>query len=136
MAASAAESLRNVDLFAGLSRRALDKVAAKTRTVEHASGKEIATQGQSAIGFHLLLNGTADVLVNGAVARHMGAGDYFGEISLIDGKPRSATVVTTSPATTLSLAAWDFTPLLDEEPELTKALLLATCKRLRDAEAR
>jgi CRP/FNR family cyclic AMP-dependent transcriptional regulator len=114
----------------------LDKVAAKTRTVEHASGKEIASQGQSGLGFHLLISGTADVLVNGTVARHMEAGDYFGEISLIDGKPRSATVVTTSPATTLSLAAWDFTPLLDEEPELTKALLLATCKRLRDAEAR
>ena len=118
MAASAAQSLRNVDLFVGLSRRALDKVAAKTRTVDHASGKEIATQGQSAIGFHLLLSGTADVLVNGTVARSMGAGDYFGEISLIDGKPRSATIVTTSPVTTLSLVTWDFTPLLDEEPEL------------------
>ena len=136
MTGSAADSLRKVDLFAGLSKRALDKVASKARAVEHPAAKEIATQGQSGIGFHLLLTGTADVLVNGTVARHMVAGDYFGEISLIDGKPRSATVVTTSAATTLSLVAWDFTPLLDEEPELTKALLLATCKRLRDAEAR
>jgi CRP/FNR family cyclic AMP-dependent transcriptional regulator len=136
MAASAAESLRHVDLFAGLSQRALDKVAAKTRTVEHAEGKEIATQGQSGLGFHLILEGTADVLVNGAVARSMSAGNYFGDISLIDGKPRSATIVTTSPVTTLSIVSWDFTPLLDEEPELTKALLLVMCARLRDAEAR
>jgi CRP/FNR family transcriptional regulator, cyclic AMP receptor protein len=136
MAASAAESLRHVDLFAGLSQRALDKVAARTRTVEHAAGKEIATQGESGLGFHLILEGNVDVLVNGAVVTSMAAGRYFGDISLIDGKPRSATIVTTSPVTTLSLVTWDFTPLLDEEPELTKALLLVMCARLRAAESR
>ena len=136
MTGSAADSLRSVDLFAGLSRRALDKVAGRARTVEHAEGKPLATEGQDGIGFHLLTSGTAEVSLHGEVVRTLRPGDYFGEISLIDGEPRSATVTTTSPATTLSLASWDFRPLLDEEPEVTKALLLVMCARLRAAEAR
>ena len=133
---SASDALRKVDLFAALNGRALDKVAARSRTVQHPAGKEIAVEGKDGVGFHLIINGTADVLVGGTVARSLGAGDYFGDISLIDGKPRSATVRTTSEATTLALVGWDFAPLLDEEPELTKALLMVMCSRLRAAEAR
>lgn len=133
---SAIEALRNVDLFAGLSRRALEKVAKKTRTVSHLEGKELTTEGKDGVGFHLILDGSVDVAVHGAVIKTLGPGEYFGEISLIDGKPRSATVTTTSSAATLSLVAWEFAPLLDEEPELTKVLLMVMCARLRAAEAR
>lgn len=135
-ATPAAEALRAVDLFAGLSRKALDKVASKARTVEHEEGKELTTEGTDGIGFHLIVKGTVQIVVRGDVATTLGPGEYFGDISLIDGKPRSATVTTTSPVTTLSLVAWDFEPLLDEEPELTKALLMVMCARLRAAEAR
>ena len=69
-------------------------------------------------------------------ARTLGAGEYFGEISLIDGGPRSATVRTTSEVDALSLPSWAFRPLLDEEPELARSLLLVLCGRLRGAEAR
>lgn len=133
---TAAEALHSVDLFAGLSRKALDKVAQKARIVRHDEGKELTTEGKDGVGFHLILEGTVAVNVHGDGAKALGPGEYFGDISLIDGKPRSATVTTTSPVTTLSLVAWDFEPLLDEEPELTKALLLVMCARLRAAEAR
>lgn len=99
----------------------------------HQQGKELTTQGREGVGFHLILEGSVDVAVNGVQAKTLGPGEYFGDISLIDGKPRSATITATSPLTTLSLVAWDFQPLLDEEPELTKALLLKMCERLRAA---
>ena len=70
------------------------------------------------------------------VVRTLSPGDSFGELSLIDRKPRSATVRTTSDVTSYVLVAWEFTPLLDSEPEVTKALLMEVCARLRAAEAR
>jgi CRP/FNR family transcriptional regulator, cyclic AMP receptor protein len=133
---SATDALRKVDLFAGVSDRALGKIAARTRTTNHAAGKVVTSEGQEAVGFHLILSGTAEVLVNDAVVGGLRTGDYFGEISLIDGGPRSATIRAKEQLTTLSLPTWDFAPLLDEEPQLTKSLLLAMCKRVRAAESR
>lgn len=131
-----ADALRSVDLFAGLGRKSIDKVARRVQVVEHAPGREIATEGKEGVAFHLIRSGTAEVLVGGNVVRAIGPGDYFGELSLIDRKPRSATVRATSALTTYTLVAWDFAPLLDEEPEVTKVLLLAMCDRLRSAESR
>ena len=131
-----AAALRSVDLFAGLGKRSIDKVVRRVQTVQHAADKEIATEGKDGVAFHLIQSGSAEVVVGGSVVRTLGPGDHFGELSLIDRKPRSATVRTTSDMTTYSLVAWDFTPLLDEEPEMTKALLLAMCERLRSAESR
>ncbi len=128
--------LRSVDLFAGLSKKSLDKIGRRVHRVDHAAGKEIAVQGQTGVGFHLVAAGSAEVLVGGDVVRTLGPGDYFGELSLIDGKPRSATVRAATDLTTYALVACDFAPLLDEEPEVTKALLLAMCARLRAAQER
>lgn len=79
--------------------------------------------------------GTASVTVHGTCRPSLRPGDYFGEISLIDGKPRSATVVAETPLTTISLVAWAFQPILDDEPEVAKVLLLHMCARLRAAES-
>ena len=130
------EALRAVDLFAKLSPRSLEKVARRLKTVEHPAGKDVAVDGHEGAAFHLLRSGTADVIVGQRVVRTLGPGDYFGELSLIDRKPRSATVRTTSDVTSYVLVAWEFTPLLDSEPEVTKALLMVMCARLRAAEAR
>ncbi len=135
MATSAADALAQVDLFAGLSKRSLEKIAQRMKTVQHEQGKEIAVEGQGGIAFHMVQSGSADVIVGGDVVRTLREGDYFGELSLIDGKPRSATVRATSDMTTHTLVAWDFSPVLDE-PDVAKALLLAMCARLRSAEAR
>ena len=64
----------------------------------------------------------------------LGAGSYFGEISLIDGGPRSATVTAKSDLKTVSLTSWDFNALLDEYPELARELLIQLCGRLRGVE--
>ena len=86
------------------------------------------------MGFHLIKSGTASVSVNGAERPDLGPGHYFGEISLIDGKPRSATVTAKTDLTTISLVSWAFKPILDEEPEVAKGLLTVMCARLRAVE--
>lgn len=127
--------LRAVPLFAGLKDRQLRDVLERTREVEHAGG-EIVEEGQKGVGFHLILEGAATVLQNGEVRRTLGPGDYFGEISLIDGKPRSATIRPDGVVRTLSLAAWNFEPLLEKHPTMAHELLLGLCAHVREAEAR
>jgi CRP/FNR family cyclic AMP-dependent transcriptional regulator len=128
------EALRATDLFSSLSRRTLNKVARQAQVVHHPAGKQITAQGEGGVGFHLITAGSATVMVGGRPRMDLGPGDYFGEISLIDGKPRSATVTVTTDLTVIFIVSWVFTPLLDEETELTKALLLVMCARLRGAE--
>lgn len=131
---SIVDALRATDLFGSLGSRALGKVADRCRVISHEAGKEVATQGDEGVGLHLITEGTAAVNVHGTARPSLRAGDYFGEVSLIDGKPRSATVVAETPLTTISLVSWAFQPVLDEEPEVAKALLQVLCRRLRTAE--
>jgi CRP-like cAMP-binding protein len=129
------EQLRSVPLFAGLKDRELKDVLGRAREVEHTGG-EIVEEGAKGVGFHLILEGSVAVLQHGEVRRTLGPGDYFGEISMIDGKPRSATIRPEGTVRTLSLAAWNFEPLLEKHPKLAHELLLGLCAHVREAEAR
>ena len=135
MADDRLEQLRAVPLFAGLKDRELKDVLARTREVDHTGG-EIVEEGAKGVGFHLILEGNATVLQHGEVRRTLGPGDYFGEISMIDGQPRSATIRPDGHVRTLSLAAWNFEPLLEKHPALAHELLLGLCAHVREAEAR
>ena len=134
--ADALAALRQTDLFASVGDKALKSIAAQTRAVNHPQGKEVAQEGGDGAGFHLIASGTASVTVHGEARPDLGPGDYFGEISLIDGQPRSATVTATTPLTTYALASWNFRPILEQEPGVANALLKVLCARLRAAEAR
>ena len=76
----------------------------------------------------------ADVRVGDESVAHIGPGGAVGELALIDGRPRSATVVAQTPVRTLSLASWNFRPLLREHPAIAEALLLEMCERLRECQ--
>jgi CRP/FNR family cyclic AMP-dependent transcriptional regulator len=134
--AATVKALRATDLFSSLSRRSLDAVASSAKLVKHPAGKELVSEGTSGIGFHLIVEGTASVLVGGKRRAHIGPGQYFGEMSLIDGGPRSATITSDTPVTTIYLSSWSFRPILKSEPEVAYALLLVMCGRLRAAEKR
>lgn len=130
-----ASKLKAVPLFEGLSDRELRDVIDKGRQVDHRQDHEIVQQGhEGAVGFHLILDGQASVIKNGATLKQFGPGDYFGEISLLDGKPRTATVRADSALRTFSVSAWDFRPLLDSHPQLSHKLLLGLCAHVRAAE--
>jgi CRP-like cAMP-binding protein len=127
-----------VEVFSGLSRRQVKKLIDRAQEIQHDQGQEVAAQGLGALAFHLVLDGHASVKVGGAEVRTLGPGDYFGEISMIDGKPRSATVTVTSdaPMTTLVVPHQEFQRLLGDEPDFARGLLGTLCARIREAEAR
>lgn len=127
--------LRSVPLFSGLSDRELRKVRGISKEVTHEAGHVIVESDHSAIGFHLITNGTVDAAVGGEVVGKMGPGDYFGEMSLLDGKPRSATVTAATELKTIVIPSWSFNQMLDRHPEMMRALLVELCARIRQVEA-
>jgi CRP/FNR family transcriptional regulator, cyclic AMP receptor protein len=131
---AAIERIRSVPLFSGFGDKELQRVAAIVKDVSFPSGKVIAKQGESGVGFHMIVEGEATVSVDGVDHATLGPGSYFGEISLIDGGPRSATVTAKADLKTVSLTSWDFNALMDQFPELSRTLLKQLCQRLREVE--
>ena len=128
------ERIRSVPLFSEFGDKELQRVATIAKEVSFPAGKVIAKQGESGVGFHMISEGEAAVSVDGVDHAQLGPGSYFGEISLIDGGPRSATVTAATDLRTVSLTSWDFNALLDQFPELSRTLLKQLCRRLRDVE--
>ena len=123
-----------VPLFANLEPSDLDAIAARMKEVHFQEGRAIATQGDTGVGFHLIVAGRAEVSGDGVPPHEIGPGGYFGEIGLIDGGVRSATVTAVAELTTLALVTWDFQPLLDN-PAFARALLLGLCRLVREYRA-
>ena len=127
------DMLASVDLFQGLTRKELDAVHAMSREQSFSEGAVVAAEGAAAGRFYLILEGTATVTIgelNRALAT-LGPGDYFGEISLIDGEARSATVTADTPLRTLSVASFNFKAILFEYPAIGRKILLEMCRRVR-----
>lgn len=136
MAEPGGTSLEEVDLFSGFSKRALQRLRKHGKEVEHHPGHEVSIEGGYPYAFHLILEGSASVTVRGQSRPELGPGDYFGEISLIDGKPRSATVKAgKNGMRAFALSTFEFNSLLDAHPEVARVLLLNLCARIRSIEA-
>ncbi|MBA3655165.1 MAG: cyclic nucleotide-binding domain-containing protein [Actinobacteria bacterium] len=132
MAKPAADVLSTVDLFQGLTKRELQRVMAMAKDQTFPEGDVVVVEGDEDGRFYLLLDGSARILQGKRTLATLGPGDYFGEISLIDGEPRSASVVATSDIRALSIARWNFRPLLEEHPAIARKLLLEMCRRVRE----
>lgn len=126
--------LRGVPLFDCLNRKERQAIADAGREVNYPAGKNIVEEGASGMGFHLILDGEARVSVNGRTRAKIGPGSYFGEISLLDRGPRTATVTAETPVKTLSLVSWNFLPLIDQHPSIAKKMLTELCARIRTLE--
>jgi CRP-like cAMP-binding protein len=110
MAAAPVDLLERVPLFSGLKR------------------KELATEGREGVGFFLIEEGTARVTVGCEERRILGPGDYFGEIALIAGSMRTATVTAETDLRCWGLSAWEFRPLVQENATIAWQLLETLAK--------
>ncbi len=127
------ERLRSVPLFSGLSDKQLRRIVEAGKRVELPEGRVVAREDQMGEGFHVILEGSVNISVHGEDKGSLGPGKFFGEMSLIDGKPRSATVTVVEPTTTFSLTSWEFHPLLDDL-DIAKGLLAELAARIRASE--
>jgi len=127
------ELLSRVPLFSGCSQREIAAIANGTKEVRRKAGAVLARTGEAGVGFFLLVDGTASVLVNGRKRATLKPGDFFGEISLLDGGPRSADVVADTDVTMLGLTAWVFRGVLEQYPSIAQKMLVALAGRLRGA---
>ncbi len=126
--------LRKVPLFSGLSQRQLGQVAQLTDEVEVSAGKRLATVGDVGRELFIIVNGEAVVTLKDRRTVRLGPGEFFGEMSLIDGGPRSATVDAATSMKLLVVANREFWGLLNEAPPLAGKIMRTMSQRLRDAE--
>jgi CRP/FNR family transcriptional regulator, cyclic AMP receptor protein len=128
--------LRRNRLFDELTTQDVATIIDLSKEIEHQPGQVIVIEGRDGVGFHLILEGSADVSVKGRKLRTLSPGEAFGDIAVIDGGPRSASVTADTQLRTLSLPPWEFKPLLLEHPQLAYKLLIKLCSLLREAEQR
>ena len=126
------QMLGSVGLFEGLSQKELSQIHRQAREGEFEPEDVIVTEGETGVGFHLILSGRAKVLAGKRQIASLGPGDFFGELSLIDRGPRTATVVATTRLKTLSLVSWEFLPMLDRNPRIARKILVEITRRLRN----
>jgi CRP-like cAMP-binding protein len=127
-----AELLSAARLFDGVDAAGMDRIAAVAVQVDFPPDHVVARQGEIGTGFFIVVGGGARVVRGGETIATLGPGDFFGELSVLDGKPRNAQVITVGPTTCLALASWDFEAVLLAEPRVALAILRGLATRLRD----
>jgi CRP-like cAMP-binding protein len=123
--------LAAVPLFEGLSKRQLKQVAKLATLVEHPEGTTIVKEGGPGESLMAVASGQAKIQVNGKTVAHALPGDHFGEISLLDGGARSASVVSETPVTLLRIQHEDFLKALVRDPPLAMALMVGLARMIR-----
>jgi CRP/FNR family transcriptional regulator, cyclic AMP receptor protein len=124
------ELLKRVPLFAACSKRELAEIAVLTDELDLPSARELTREGASGREFVILVEGEADVTRNGRLVAGLGPGDFVGEIALVTGGPRTATVKTRGPARVLVLGASGFRTLMRDVPSLQAKVLMAVAMRV------
>jgi CRP/FNR family transcriptional regulator, cyclic AMP receptor protein len=125
------QALSRVPLFSQLSKRELEFVAGRADEVDAPAGQTLTTQGRSGDSFYVLLDGEADVQVDGKPRPTMKAGDFFGEISMLDRGLASATVTTRTKARLLVMSHMQFRDAIKGSDGLLVKVLSAMGERLR-----
>jgi CRP/FNR family cyclic AMP-dependent transcriptional regulator len=131
MPGSAADALSEIPLFRDLSARQLRKLQRSAAEDHYEPNATIVQQGGRTTTLFVVLEGSVKVVKNGETISHRGPGEYFGEISLIDGRPRAASVISETAVRCLALSQDSLRKLAMSEPAVSWALLESLAKRLR-----
>ncbi len=126
-----ATKLGQVPIFSGCSKRELTLIARAAKEVVHKEGTLIAREGERGIGLFMILEGECRVSIGGKTKAKLGPGDFFGEVALLDGGPRTATVTAVTQVKLIGITGWVFRGLLMEHPTIALKTLEAVAGRLR-----
>jgi CRP-like cAMP-binding protein len=124
------ELISRVPLFAGCSKRELSEIASLADELVMPAGRKLAAEGKTGYEFIVIVEGAADVKRGGRLVNRLKTGDFLGEIALITGRKRTATVTTSEPTRLLVITARDFGTLLRDLPSLQLKVLDAVAERL------
>ena len=126
------ELLKRVPLFERCSRRELGQIAMLADELDLPSARDLTREGAGGFEFIILVEGEADVVRGVRVVNELGPGDFIGEISLVTGQPRTATVKTRGPSRILVLTASAFRTLMHDVPTIQDKVLAALAARIPD----
>jgi CRP-like cAMP-binding protein len=135
-AAAVRHLLRQVPLFKRIGKRDLKSLAGRCQVVRYQPGEPIVRADFSGEGLFAIAGGRACVQRPDGHKVMLAQGDFFGELSLIDGDSRNATVVAETDVIALKLTRQTFLDLLDAEPTVCRALVESLVERIREIEAR
>lgn len=130
-----ADALGRCPFFADLSRGELRELAKVTEDMEVEEGKSLTREGAAGSEFFVIVDGEVAVTKDGSEIRTMREGDFFGEISLLEDRPRTATVTAKTPLRFFVLTRQNFRTLLAKQPELEEKVTSALEERLRSSES-
>ena len=133
---STAEFLAGVPLFSSCTPEEIEAIAQSAQEESFDAGQIIVTQGMPGQAFYLVTSGRVEIVRDGRSLGAFGVGDFFGEMSLLDNAPRSATIRAIEPTTCIMLSSWDFKSLLEKNPSIAVRLLEVLSRRLRVADER
>lgn len=127
----ATSRLAQVPIFSECTKRELTIIGRAAKEVSHREGTVIAREGERGVGLFLILEGQCKVTIGGKTKAKLGPGDFFGEVALLDGGPRTATVTALTPVRLVGITGWVFRGLLMEHPTIALKTLEAVAGRLR-----
>jgi CRP-like cAMP-binding protein len=130
VASPSIDVLQRVPLFAGLERKELESIANTMRERTFPAGHTVTQEGAGGAGFFVVEGGGADVTVSGEKRGSIGPGDFFGEIALLTGSERTATITATSDLHCYGMTPWDFRPLVEGNPAIAWKLLQSMAQKL------
>lgn len=131
---SVTDALSRVPLFERCSRRELSRVASLMTPLEMAEGSVLTRQGDPGNQCFVIIEGTVDVRIDDRTVAELGAGEVVGEMALLDGRPRTATVRARTPLRLEVLDRREFMSLLENTPSVTLKLLKTLAERIRGFE--
>ena len=131
----AIEMLAEIPLFAGLSRRHLGRIAKVATSKRFAPHTALVRIGRPADAFYVIIDGRARVELPNGGHVELHSGDFFGEMALIDGEPRSASVSSESDVYAMIIPRGKFLKVLEDEPKIALAIMVTLTRRLRDQQA-
>ena len=125
------KALQTIPLFSGLPHSDLEGLAKKVTEAHHAQGSEIIKEGTSGSSVFLIVKGRCEVRRGNKRIRELEEGQFFGELSILDPAPRTASVRTVEPTVLLVLEGYDFRTALKNSRDMAQRLILALAERLR-----